>query len=100
MHERRESRGNCLVDFALERHHKLWQTLQTLPAPIVKFCVVSAAARTVNIDLLGRADKSEQKPLLDLPTVPAAPPSARSFRQIVLKPLRQLRDQLSRAYAG
>src|ERR1700733_1470798 len=100
MHERRESGGNCLVDFALERHHKLWQTLQTLPAPIVKFCVVSAAGRMVNVDLLVRANKPEQKPLLGLPTVPAAPPSARSLRQIVLKPLRQLCDQFSRADAG
>src|SRR6202044_2577326 len=98
--ERRESGRNGPVDFALERHDKLWQALETLPAPIVKFSIVGAAGRMVNLDLLLRANKPEQKPLLGLPAIPAAPPPARVFRQIVLEPFRQFRDQFGRADAG
>ena len=98
--ERRESGGDRLVDFALERHHKLWKTLETLPAPIVKFGIVGAAGGMVNVDLLIRANKPEQKPLLGLPAIPAAPPSARVFRQIVFEPLWQFRDQFGRTDVG
>jgi hypothetical protein len=61
---------------------------------------VGATGGAVNVDLLFRANKPEQKPLLGLPPVPAAPPSARAFGQIVLEPLWQLRDQLGRTDVG
>src|ERR1700733_4521821 len=100
MRERRESRRNGLIDFALEGHDELWQALQPLPAPIVKFSIVGAAGRMVDVDLVIRANKPEQKPLLGLPAIPTAPPPARVFRQIVVEPLWQFRDQFGRTDVG
>jgi hypothetical protein len=74
--------------------------LQTLPTPIVKFSIVGAVGRMVDVDLVLRANKPKQKPLLGLTAVPAAPPPARVFRQIVFEPLWQFRDQLCRTDIG
>src|SRR5262249_58455572 len=98
--ERRKRVRDRLVNLALERHDKVRQTLEALPAPFVELGVVRAAGRMADVDLAVRADEAKQEPFLRLPAIASAPAHARPFGQIVLEPGRQLRDQFDRAHAG
>src|ERR1700761_5937341 len=64
---------HALIDRALEGHDQLGEILHRLPAPVDELRLVTAAARTRDVDLGILAGEAHGKPFLSLAAVAALP---------------------------